>query len=243
MTPVDIEAIVYGHHHDAFRVLGPHEVAGESGASHWEVRVWMPFAEKVSVVLGDGEVAMERRHVEGFYVAKLDRWPGGYRLRVTWPHEVVEEQDDPYRFPPLITDFDIHLHSEGTLQEAWRMLGAHAVRCDGVDGVRFAVWAPAAQCVSVAGDFNGWNAKRHPMRLRNGGVWEVFLPGVKQGAAYKYAVTWRGGHVQLKTDPYAFHTEVPPKQASLVWGVPGYEWTDGDWMERRAKGDILRRPV
>ncbi|MFN7932179.1 MAG: 1,4-alpha-glucan branching protein GlgB [Bryobacteraceae bacterium] len=243
MTPVDIDAIVYGHHHDAFRVLGPHEVAGEDGISHWEVRVWMPFAEKVAVVLGDGAVAMERRHVEGFYVATLSHWPGSYRLRVTWPHDVVEELDDPYRFPPLITDFDIHLHSEGTLQEAWRMLGAHAVRCDGVDGVRFAVWAPAAQCVSVAGDFNGWNAKRHPMRLRNGGVWELFLPGVKHGAAYKYAVTWRGGHVQLKTDPYAFHTEVPPKQASLVWGVPRYEWTDGDWMERRAKGDILRRPV
>lgn len=123
------------------------------------------------------------------------------------------------------------------------MLGAHPAVCEGVEGVRFAVWAPSAQTVSLAGDFNGWNARRHPMRLRNGGIWELFLPGVHRGAAYKYAVTWRGGHMQLKTDPYAFHTEVPPKQASLVWGVPQYEWRDGDWMTRRGQSDILRQPV
>ena len=123
------------------------------------------------------------------------------------------------------------------------MLGAHIQRCDGVPGVRFAVWAPSARCVSLAGDFNLWNPRMHPMRMRNGGIWELFLPAVERGAAYKFAVTWQNGYQQLKTDPYSFHTEVPPQQASVVWGVPRYEWKDDAWMEERAKTDWLKKPI
>src|SRR5262249_37086054 len=126
---------------------------------------------------------------------------------------------------------------------SWRMLGAHFVECEGVAGVRFTVWAPSAQVVSVAGDFNGWGSRMHPMRLRNGGIWEVFLPGVERGAAYKNCVRWRNGFQQVKADPYAFAAEKPPKQASLVWGVPQYEWHDQEWLDRRAKTDWLRSPI
>ncbi len=187
---------------------------------------------------------MARTHAEGFFRADLEGGRRPYRLRVTYPHDFAHEIEDPYRFPPLLSDFEIYLHGEGTHFESWRTMGAHAARCEGVDGVRFTVWAPTAQVVSVAADFNGWDTRVHPMRLRNGGIWELFLPEVKRGAVYKFAVMSKAtGHVQLKSDPYGFHTEVPPKQASIVWGAPEYAWQDQEWMQRRASRNILHDPV
>ncbi len=123
-------------------------------------------------------------------------------------------------------------------------MGAHLVTCEGVPGVRFAVWAPNAHTVSVVGDFNDWDTTRHPMRLRNGGVWEIFLPHVKEGSAYKYFVRSRfRGYQQLKADPYAFATEVPPKSASIVTDLNKYVWNDQEWMETRAKKDWLKEPI
>ena len=118
----------------------------------------------------------------------------------------------------MISDTEIYLHGEGTLQEAYRTLGAHLAEADGVRGVRFAVWAPNAENVTVAGEFNDWDIRRHPMRRRNGGVWELFVPGLGEGTTYKYFVRSRlAGHQQLKADPYAFACEAPPKSASVVW--------------------------
>ncbi|MBV6431405.1 MAG: 1,4-alpha-glucan branching enzyme GlgB [Bryobacteraceae bacterium] len=244
MTAADIEAIVSGRHRDPFRILGPHQTQGEGEDPRWEVRAWLPSAVEASVVIEGVAAPMELQHPEGFFSVSLAGRRRAYRLLVTYGSGNSVEMEDPYRFPPVITDFDIHLHGEGTLKEAWRMLGAHFVRCEGVDGVRFAVWAPNAHVASVAGDFNGWNTRMHPMRLRNGGIWELFLPRVERGAAYKYAITAHGGlHQELKSDPYAFHTETPPKQASLVWGVPNHEWRDAAWMERRAAGNLLKEPL
>ena len=108
--------------------------------------------------------------------------------------------------------------------------------------MRFAVWAPNAENVTVAGEFNDWDIRRHPMRRRNGGVWEIFLPGLAEGAAYKYHVRSRfAGYQQLKADPYAFYCEVPPKSASVVWDVARYQWNDAAWMEARAHTDLLKR--
>jgi 1,4-alpha-glucan branching enzyme len=243
VTAADIEAIVSGRHRDPFRILGPHQTQGAGEDPRWEVRAWLPSATEAYVVIEGVATPMELQHPEGFFNVSLTGRRCPYRLRVTYAGGSTEKED-PYRFPPVITDFDIHLHGEGTLKEAWRMLGAHFARCEGVEGVRFAVWAPNAHVVSVAGDFNGWNTRMHPMRLRNGGIWELFFPHIERGAAYKYAVTAHGGlHQELKTDPYAFHTEVPPKQASLVWGVPTHEWQDSAWMERRAKGNLLKEPL
>ncbi|MBI3208004.1 MAG: 1,4-alpha-glucan branching protein GlgB [Candidatus Solibacter usitatus] len=240
MTSGDIEAIVHGYHRDPFGILGPHAVAASKG---WEVRAFLPTAQKAELLLDGRVVHMNRKHKGGFFVAALEGGIRPYTLKAVYPSGLDRITDDPYRFPPIITDFDIHLHGEGTLQDAWGMLGAHLVTCEGVHGVRFAVWAPGAQAVSVAGDFNSWNECEHPMRLRNGGIWELFLPGVARGAAYKFAVTHQGGHRQLKSDPYAFYSEVPPLQASRVWGVPEHDWQDGDWMRSRAATNLLDRPV
>ncbi len=147
------------------------------------------------------------------FAAALDEQPGAYRLRVKrWDGDTVE-QEDPYRFGPLISDFDLHLHGEGTYLEAYQSLGAHAVEVEGLSGVRFAVWAPNAETVSVVGDFNEWDTRRHPMRLRNGGVWELFIPGLSaRERTYKYHVRSRfHGYQQMKADPYGFASEVPPK--------------------------------
>ncbi|MBL8212705.1 MAG: 1,4-alpha-glucan branching protein GlgB [Bryobacterales bacterium] len=234
-----MEAIVRGRHHDVFRILGPHETA-----TGWQVRTFHPHASAIAVQLDGKSIPMTRAHADGFFCVDLEGGRRPYKLRITYPYDVAHEVEDPYRFPPLLSDFEIYLHGEGTHFESWRTMGAHAVRCEGVDGVRFTVWAPTALVVSVAGDFNGWDTRVNPMRLRNGGIWELFLPEVRRGAVYKFAVmSKQTGHVQLKSDPYGFHTEVPPKQASIVWGAPEYDWQDQEWMQRRASRNILNDPV
>jgi len=123
-------------------------------------------------------------------------------------------------------------------------LGAHVIETEGARGVRFAVWAPNAVSVNLTGEFNDWDTNRHPMRRRNGGIWEIFIPSLGEGAAYKYHVRSRfGGYQQLKADPYAFYCETPPKSASIVWDTGKHQWNDQAWMEARAKSDCLKSPV
>jgi 1,4-alpha-glucan branching enzyme len=143
---------------------------------------------------------------------------------------------------PLLTDYELYLHGEGTNYESYRTLGAHPITVDGVAGTRFAVWAPNAQDVSVIGDFNYWNRTQHPMHNRNG-VWELFVPSIGEGANYKYSIVSRAGHEQEKSDPYAFYAEMPPKTASVVWRLENYEWRDAEWMKARAERDLLHSPV
>ena len=254
MNAAEMEAIVGGYHGDAFSVLGPHPINIEKGKTAWEIRAFLPQAKSASVVVKQAESArvvnedttipMEKRHRDGFFVAELKREPGAYKFHIEDYHGGVAMLDDPYRFGIVITDFDLHLHSEGTLYESWKSFGAHLARLDDTDGVRFAVWAPDAEFVSVAGDFNDWDTRRHPMRLRNAGVWEIFIPGAKQGQSYKYLVRSKFlGHQQLKCDPVGFRGEHPPKSASVVCSLDGYEWQDGEWMARRAESNILREPV
>jgi 1,4-alpha-glucan branching enzyme len=144
--------------------------------------------------------------------------------------------------PSLLTAFDLHLFGEGTHHQAYRFLGAHPVRVEGVDGVRFAVWAPNAETVTVIGDFNKWDRTAHPMTHRSGGVWEIFVPNVAQGANYKYSIRSHGSE-QEKCDPYGFFAEVPPRTASIVWKLDNYSWNDAAWMEERAHKNLLREPV
>jgi 1,4-alpha-glucan branching enzyme len=144
---------------------------------------------------------------------------------------------------PLLTDYELYLHGEGTNHESYRTLGAHLLVVDSVNGVRFAVWAPNAQMVSVIGDFNHWDRTRHPMRKRDGGVWEVFVPGIGEGANYKYSIISLPGSEQQKSDPYAFYAEMPPKTASVVWSLGNYAWGDADWMKSRGERDPLHSPV
>jgi 1,4-alpha-glucan branching enzyme len=142
----------------------------------------------------------------------------------------------------LLTDYELYLHGEGTNYESYRTLGAHLMNSGDVDGVRFAVWAPNAEAVSVIGDFNYWDRTQHSMHNRDG-VWELFVPSIGQGANYKYSIVSRFGHEQQKSDPYAFFAEMPPKTASVVWSLENYSWSDADWMKARAGRDLLHSPI
>ena len=235
VTDAQIQAVTQGRHRDAFSFLGPHENV---------VRVWLPQAREAFVVAGDQVTRMEPiTGAAGLFVAELTAAPGDYRIRIRLYSGESQEFEDPYRFPPLLTAFELYLHGEGTNYESYRTLGAHAVTCEEVEGARFAVWAPTAEVVSVTGDFNQWDRTRHPMRLRDGGIWEIFLPGVGTGACYKYSVVSNGGAEQDKCDPYGFYAEVPPKSASIVWPLTNYSWGDGGWMESRGRRYILREAV
>jgi 1,4-alpha-glucan branching enzyme len=240
MTSAEMEAIAGGYHGDAFSILGPHAVA----AAKWEIRAFLPQALSVSVLVGGSAIPMARRHPEGFFVAISKTDPGPYKIKYQTREGETFVIDDPYRFPPVMTEFDLHLHGEGTLHEAWHSYGAHLAVMEGVTGVRFAVWAPNAECVSLAGDFNQWEARRHPMRSRTAGVWEIFLPGAKEGDTYKYLVRSKHkGYQQLKADPYGFRSEVPPKSASVVCDLARYPWHDDAWMEARGATQWLKKPI
>ena len=244
MTVEEIEAIVGGYHGDAFRILGPHAVRKKGGQNRWEVRAFLPQAESAEVMLDGEAVPMEKENAGGFYCAVLNGDPREYRIRMRLWDGRPMEIDDPYRYGPQLSDTDLYLHTEGTLHEAYRSLGAHPVTSEGATGVRFAVWAPNALCVTLIGEFNDWDVRRHPMRSRSGGVWEIFIPGLGEGAAYKYYIRSRfAGYQQMKADPYAFYCERPPKSASVVWDVTRYQWGDGAWMEGRAAVDLLKSPV
>jgi 1,4-alpha-glucan branching enzyme len=244
MNGEEIEAIVGGYHGDPFRVLGSHAVRSRGGQPRWEVRAWLPQAQSAEVLLDGHSVVMERRHERGFYVAGFAGKPRPYRLRIRQWDAGEVEIEDPYRFPPFISDFELHLHGEGTHYEAYRTLGAHIVEHEGVPGVRFAVWAPNAEVVSLIGGFNHWDTTRHPMRRRAGGVWEIFLPGCGEGWEYKYYVRSRfHGFREEKADPYGFQCEMPPKSASVVMDLDRYEWNDTEWMQTRGKRDWLKEPL
>jgi 1,4-alpha-glucan branching enzyme len=231
-APAQSELIAQGRHRDPFSYLGPHK---------GQIRAWLPQAKDAFVLAGGQLVSMKPAQPVGLFVAKSDATE--YRLRITLYSGEMEELEDPYRFPPLLTAFELHLHGEGTNYESYGTLGAHPVTCQGVEGVRFAVWAPNAEVVSVTGDHNNWDRTRHPMRLRDGGLWEIFLPGLAVGAHYKYSVMMPTGHEQDHSDPYGFFSEVPPKTASIVWALSNHPWGDAAWMENRAQRNWLREPV
>jgi 1,4-alpha-glucan branching enzyme len=249
MTAPEMEAIIGGYHGDAFSVLGPHPINTDQNApdkkgSGWTIRAFLPQAQSARVLLGDAVVPMQKRHPNGLFVAELQSKPDAYRFEIEDWQGGTSVIEDPYRFLPIISEFDLYLHGEGTLYESWETWGAHIQTIDGVAGVRFAVWAPNAEYVSVTGDFNEWDVRRHPMRLRNAGIWEIFLPGAKEGDSYKYLVRSRHlGHQQLKADPFGFRSEVPPKSASIVHDVDNYVWHDTQWMDTRAEHQWLKEPV
>ncbi len=243
MTASDIEAIVQGRHGDAFRILGPHVLRSKRKTTpQWEVCAFLPQAAGVSVVIDGQATPMGRRHPAGVYIGTLAGKPTRYRLRVTDSDGHETEIEDPYRFPLILTDFDLYLHGEGNNFESYRSMGAHVVTLEGVEGTRFAVWAPNAEVVSLVGDFNWWDPRCHPMRKRTGGIWEIFMPGLGEGTTYKYAVR-APNYQQMKSDPYGFSAEVPPKTASIVYRLDQYTWADQQWLGLRAKTAWLQAPV
>ena len=234
ISPSAVSAIVRGDCDDPFAHLGMHRRLGGV-----VVGAFVPEAARVTVIPANGSdvtaAEMERIHNDGLFAAKIDRTePFAYRLRLH-ANDAEFEIEDPYRFPPLLGDQDVYLLAEGTHLRAYEKLGAHPMRIDGIDGVGFAVWAPNARRVSVVADFNRWDGRRHPMRLRREcGVWELFIPGVKEGALYKYEIKARSGELMpLKADPYAFRAEHTPATASIVFDLnrnraqPPAHWSAG----------------
>jgi 1,4-alpha-glucan branching enzyme len=230
----EAEALAAGRHPDPFAVLGPHGAG--AGARLTAID---PGAERLEVRGASGAVfALERIAgpvFSGPVSAAIAERSEGYVLHGTGADGATWDHDDAYRFGPVLTDFDEYLLGEGAHHRLWEALGAHRMRHEGSDGAHFAVWAPNAQRVSVVGDMNGWDGRRHPMRRRGGtGVWEIFLPGVGEGAPYKYEILGRDGRVVQKADPVAFGAEHPPATASVVRDIRGYGWDDDAWMESRA---------
>jgi 1,4-alpha-glucan branching enzyme len=218
-----LDAIARGSHADPFAILGMHEIDG-----NLEVRCFQPHAETAAVVdarSGSKLAELTRLHPSGFFAGTVPgraRFP--YRLALanqggSWTIE------DPYRFPPVLSDYDIYLLAEGTHHRSYEQLGAHPREMDGVAGTAFAVWAPNARRVSVIGDFNDWDDRRHPMRLRqSAGIWELFVPELGAGALYKFAIRDpHGEKLPEKSDPYAFCAEAPPNTASIVWPLPSLQ--------------------
>ena len=244
MTTAEMEAITGGYHGNPFEILGPHGVRRNKKQS-WEIRAFLPHAAAVSVIFPDREAApMDKTHANGLFTASMESEPGEYRFQIETADGAALIAEDPYRFPLLLDEADLYLHPEGTLYEGWHALGAHPTHVAGVTGVRFAVWAPNAESVSVAGDFNGWDTRRHPMRLRNSGIWEIFVPDAKIGDSYKYLVRSKHfGYQQLKADPFAFRTEVPPRSASIVTDLSTHQWCDEEWMRRRGERQLLNEPM
>jgi 1,4-alpha-glucan branching enzyme len=247
-----IGELVQGDSDAPFGVLGPHLV-DLAGTHTWVVRVFLPGAREVALVLGRSRHPMTRIHGEGVFEVVLPAGahppsleaPPVYTLEVTDDHGATRTIDDPYRFAPVLSAFDLHLFGEGTHQRLHEKLGAQVMVQGGARGVNFAVWAPNARRVSVIGDFNRWDARAHPMRLRGEtGVWELFVPGLAPGELYKYDVrTHLGGLSLVKADPYGFAMELRPKSASIVWDPGRYRWKDAAWMAARAKRQAYDRPL
>ncbi|MGA8195210.1 MAG: alpha-amylase family glycosyl hydrolase, partial [Acetobacteraceae bacterium] len=225
------EALANGTLRDPFGVLGPRD----TGMGR-VVRAYLPGALEVEALTRTGGASLGRLAPvapHGLFVGRLDSVEP-YLLRITWPG-AVQETEDPYSYGPLLGELDLHLFNEGRHFELASHLGAGVVTIDGVRGVRFAVWAPNARAVSVVGDFNAWDSRRHPMRLRfPAGVWELFVPRLASGARYKYAIVGPdGARLPLKADPLARATEPPPATASVVVDPTLHVWHDEAWMRER----------
>ncbi|MGH8205173.1 MAG: GlgB N-terminal domain-containing protein, partial [Steroidobacteraceae bacterium] len=236
----DFSRLAAGRHHDPHGVLGVHPASGGG------VRM-------LAHLPGARRVRLERRHamrrVRG---TDMFVWHGGAaaglpaHCLLSWVDErgARHERIDPYGFALTIGTDDLRSFAAGTHASAWSFLGAHLRQIDGIDGVRFAVWAPNAERVSVVGPFCDWDGRRYPMRaLGTSGVWELFLPGIGPGELYKYEIRNRQhGEVLLKSDPYAQACELRPANASRVHRS-AYEWGDADWMRMRRERDWLHAPM
>jgi 1,4-alpha-glucan branching enzyme len=227
--------------------LGMHPLGDGTGLV---VRVMVPDAKEIEVQptheKNKPKFKLKRIHESGvFEGVTLDtNHVYAYDLLITTHHGQTRRTRDPYSFLPTLSEADLYLFGKGDERRIYEKLGAQLRVIDGTRGTAFAVWAPNARRVSVVGDFNNWDGRSHSMRsLGASGVWEIFLPEVGEGAHYKFELENIHGHIVLKTDPFGFFFEVPPKNASIVWNTNKFQWTDGAWMKRRRERDVLRSPM
>src|SRR5690606_29588806 len=212
----EAEAVAHGIYENIFGILGMHQTS----SGMWEIRSFLPLAEKMEVLdKQTHEVLAVGQNIcrTSVFCAQFMEEPVPYLIRATYGTN-THLFEDPYRFGTSIGEQDLYLFGEGTHERAYQFLGSHCIEIDGVSGVRFAVWAPNAKRVSVVGDFNFWDGRRHVMRKHiPGGIWEIFIPGIEAGALYKYELLAADGSLlPQKADPYGFAAQHPPEQASVV---------------------------
>ena len=238
---MEVDALVQGIHNNPHHILGMHECIDDL-----YINAYLPGAKVVNAV----EVSTKKKYtlvserVPGFFsVVIKDKKPFEYKLNVRFDNGDEVTYFDPYVFEPVIDPIDISLFNEGKHYSIYEKMGAHPMTVDGVEGVLFAVWAPNADRVSVVGNFNNWDGRRHPMRkLDYSGIYELFIPGKLVGEIYKYEIKAKSGQVFMKSDPYAFSSEVRPANASRIVDI-SYKWKDTAWMEKRETKDTDAQPM
>ena len=238
---MEVDALVQGIHNNPHHILGMHECIDDL-----YINAYLPGAKVVNAI----EVSTRKKYtlvserVPGFFsVVIKDKKPFEYKLNVRFDNGDEVTYFDPYVFEPVIDPIDISLFNEGKHYSIYEKMGAHPMTVDGVEGVLFAVWAPNADRVSVVGNFNNWDGRRHPMRkLDYSGIYELFIPGKLVGEIYKYEIKAKSGQVFMKSDPYAFSSEVRPANASRIVDI-SYKWKDTAWMEKRETKDTDAQPM
>ncbi|MDQ3414838.1 MAG: 1,4-alpha-glucan branching protein GlgB, partial [Verrucomicrobiota bacterium] len=236
IDPNEIAALLRASHADPFGVLGPHR-SGEDLV----IRVFRPEAKEIQVVAANDPAQIfpaERLHIEGLYQATVpDKGRDfAYLVKVIAFDGSEQLLRDPYSYGPIMGEVDLHLFAEGNHKRLYDKFGAHLREIGGERGVYFAVWAPNASRVSVVGDFNFWDGRVHPMRkLLGSGTWEIFIPGVKEGAHYKYEIKTATGALLLKSDPFGFFSQHGVQTSSMVYNLERYQWNDDQWMADREK--------
>ena len=238
---MEVDALVQGIHNNPHHILGMHECIDDL-----YINAYLPGAKVVNAI----EVSTRKKYtlvserVSGFFsVVIKDKKPFEYKLNVRFDNGDEVTYFDPYVFEPVIDPIDISLFNEGKHYSIYEKMGAHPMTVDGVEGVLFAVWAPNADRVSVVGNFNNWDGRRHPMRkLDYSGIYELFIPGKLVGEIYKYEIKAKSGQVFMKSDPYAFSSEVRPANASRIVDI-SYKWKDAAWMEKRENKNTDEQPM
>ncbi len=247
LSAAELDSLVHARTSSPHTLLGMHPLGNGNGVV---ARAMIPWAAEVEVVPVHEKTKprfkLQKVHDSGLFegTAKDAKSVYAYDLVITGHTGQKFQTRDAYSFLPTLGESDLYLFNEGNERRIYEKLGAHIRQLDGVWGTSFAVWAPNAQRVSVVGDFNGWDGRRNQMRLLGAsGVWEIFIPGVGEGAHYKYEIRNIHGHVVLKTDPYGFFFEAAPKNASIVWDLKKFKWTDEKWIKSRADKNPLRAPM
>ena len=222
-----IRRVLNGRHHDPFQVLGCHQQG-----SHWHIRALLPGCAEAEVVIAGKSRPMQRLpNTDFFHFKTAQKARPDYQLRWRPGEGEWRQIEDPYRFSPTVGDLDLHLFAEGKHHHIYRILGGHCCEHEGIQGVRFATWAPNAQRVSVVGDFNHWHGLSHPMRVRGlSGVWELFIPGLAAAEKYKFELCDASTELRLKADPYGNQFELRPATAAIVCAPSNFEWQDQQWL-------------
>ena len=238
-TQNQLNLILDAKHHDAFAYLGLHKEDAE-----FVFRTFLPYAEKVSLQVKSKWVECERVHAAGLFEWRGKTAPNSPCVIQIEANGQIQETIDTYSFNPILTDNELYLFGEGSLNQAYNTFGAHMIEHQGVQGVRFAVWAPNAERVSVIGNFNQWDGRVNPMRVRGStGVWELFIPNLAAETLYKFEIRNRQSQAILtKTDPFAREFEARPGTAAKISANSTYQWQDSEWLNHRAKNDWLHAP-